>query len=280
MKEKNENGQIQIKIIESLNQLKKTTIKGTEYWLARDLQLLLGYSEWRNFKDTVEKARVAVENVGTDPRYHFGNTTTMMVLGKGAKRSVDDVMLTRLACYLVAMNGDSQKAEIAAAQTYFAIQSRKQEIQAENTDLENRILLRNRVKEHNKYLNSAAKDAGVKNYGIFHDAGYKGLYGGLSCAEIKALKGIDKKTDLLDCIDRAELAANDFRITQAESRLRVNNIRTEIEATVEHRQVGEEVRNTISRLGGTMPEKLPGVPPIKEIEKQRKKCQLPPSESS
>jgi DNA-damage-inducible protein D len=194
----------------------------------------------------------------------------MMALGKGAERQVEDVALSRYACYLVAMNSDPNKLEVAIAQSYFAVQTRRQELADESANIESRLNLRDRVKDANKFLNSAAKDAGVQQYGLFHDAGYRGLYGGLSLREIKAKKGIDAKNDLLDCINRAELAANEFRITQTEMTLRRESIKGEINARETHKKVGTEVRNTIRKLGGTMPEQLPAVEPIKELEKSKK----------
>ena len=265
--------------IQSLNPLKKVTPKGTEYWLARDLQGLLGYSQWRNLEEVIEKAKRACEMSANDPRIHFADTSKKVTLGGGSIREIKDVALTRYAAYLVAMNGDSAKPEIAAAQTYFAVQTRKQELAEQKDEDESRLALRNRVKRSNRYLAGAAQRAGVQNFGAFHNAGYQGLYGGLGLSDIKEKKGIRPNDDLLDFIGRAELAANEFRITQTESKLETQQIKGEQAARETHRTVGKEVRNTIEKLGGTMPEVLPAAPSIKQVEKAKKRRtrELPPS---
>jgi DNA-damage-inducible protein D len=175
------------------------------------------------------------------------------------------------------MNGDSSKAEIAAAQTYFAIQTRKQELTEQRNEAEDRLVLRDRIRDANKDLNSAAKDVGVENYAFFHDSGYKGLYGGLRLSEIKEVKGIDPKEDLLDRAGRAELAANEFRITQTELRLRNEQVNGQNQAEDVHSYVGKEVRQTIEKLSGTMPEDLPAAPSIKKLRKAKETKKLPPS---
>jgi DNA-damage-inducible protein D len=255
--------------VQSLEKIKKKTANNVEFWLARELQYNLGYTNWVNFKNAIEKAKLACESVGTDPLHHFADVGRMMALGKGAERKVEDMALSRYACYLIAMNSDPIKTEVAVAQSYFAVQTRRQELADESVNIDSRLKLRDRVKDANKYLNSAAKEAGVQQYGLFHDAGYRGLYGGLSLREIKDKKGINPKSDLLDCIDRAELAANEFRITQTEMTLRSENIKGELKARETHKKVGTEIRNTIIKLGGTMPEKLPAVEPIKKLEKSK-----------
>jgi DNA-damage-inducible protein D len=220
----------------------------------------------------------ACESTGSNPIHHFGNTTNMMSVGKGGERKVDDIVMTRFACYLVAMNGDSSKPEIAGAQTYFAVQTRKQEISEQGDSAESRLALRDRVKDAVKFLDSAAKGAGVEQYGLFHDAGYRGLYGEIGLPEIKSRKGIGAKENLFDRIDRAELAANAFRKTQTEVTLRNQQIKGEIKARETHHRIGQEVRNTIKKIGGKMPEDLPSAPSIKQIEKERrKKLKEPPS---
>jgi DNA-damage-inducible protein D len=261
--------------IRTLDSIKRKTNNGEECWLARDLQGLLGYSKWDNFKGAIERATLACASVGDDPRHHFADTSNMMALGKGAERKIDDVVLSRYACYLIAMNGESSKPEIAAAQTYFAIQTRKQEIAEQQNEDEYRLMLRDRVRAENRELNSAAKDAGVQHYAFFHDAGYQGLYGGLRSSEIKRVKGIDPKEDLLDCAGHAELAANEFRITQTDLTLRSKQIKGQKEAEDTHNYVGKEVRQTIQKLSGTMPEDLPPAPSIKQLKKARKLKELP-----
>lgn len=257
--------------IQELDRLMDTTRNGTEYWRARDIQPVLGYSEWRNFEEVIEKAKKACDSADVPSQKHFVETTKMVALGGTAQRELTDWFLTRLACYIVAMTADGSKREVAFAKQYFAVQTRRQEIFDRLPDDEKRIQLRNRVRVANKALNRAAKSAGVQRYGIFHDAGYRGLYGGLGLADIKALKKISRSEDLLDRAGRAELAANEFRITQAEQKLGRDQIKTESEAIEAHREVGREVRATINRLGGTMPETLPPETPIKKLVSERKK---------
>ncbi|HEY3374751.1 MAG TPA: DNA damage-inducible protein D [Candidatus Aquicultor sp.] len=254
----------------TLKEAMQISKKGTEYWMARELMKILKYPEWRYFKNVIEKAMKACEGVGEDINEHFGETTKMVTVGSGAKVQVQDYYLNRYACYLIAMNGNPQNIEIAKAQTYFAVQTRRQEIQEKLTEEERRLLLRNRVKDANNKLKRAAKDAGVKMYGVFQDAGYRGLYGGMSLTDLKAFKKLDKKDQLLDRIGRTELAANEFRITQTEDRLVRDKVNNEPQAIRTHREVGEEVRRAIQKIGGTMPEKLPIEPPIKEIERKLK----------
>jgi DNA-damage-inducible protein D len=191
-----------------------------------------------------------------------------MTGGKGAQIEREDCYLSRYACYLLAMNGDSSKPEIGTAQTYFAVQTRRQEQFDQLTDEEKRLELRERVRVANTCLGEAAKEAGVQNYARFHDAGYRGLYG-IGVAEIKDKKGIPHDEQLLDRAGRAELAANEFRITQTEQKITRERIRGEDEATMTHHAVGKEVRATIEKIGGTMPEDLPAEVPIKKLLKKR-----------
>jgi DNA-damage-inducible protein D len=259
----------------ALDEKKKVTPKGSDYWLARDIQPVLGYSTWESFSGVIEKAKIACESAGASPENHFRDTTNMVDIGSGAKRRVADCFLSRYACYLVAMNGESTKAEVGMAQTYFAVQTRRQEVFDQLTDAEKRLELRARVKDHNKYLSSAAKKAGVQNYPRFQDAGYRGLYGGLGVRQVKRRKGIPDKEDLLDRAGRAELAANDFRITQTEEQL--SWVNDEESATRLHHSVGAEVRETIRKIKGIMPESLPAEPHIRTLKPKRKtKGQLPP----
>jgi len=257
--------------INSFDSIKKKTPDGIDFWLARELQDLLGYADWDNFKNVIDKAKMTCESTGNEIHHHFGDTTHMIALGKGGKRNVDDVALTRYACYLIAMNGDSSKPQIAEAQTYFAIQTRRQELTDQLGEAEKRLALRDRVKNANVHLTSAAKDCGVTNWAFFQNAGYQGLYGGLGVAEIKQKKGISAKESLLDRIDRAELAANEFRITQTEQKLLRDQIKGERAATDTHREVGAEVRKTIQKIGGITPEELPAASSIKELEKAKRR---------
>ncbi|MSQ15343.1 MAG: DNA damage-inducible protein D [Dehalococcoidia bacterium] len=264
--------------VNTFDAIMKVDVSGIEYWFARDLQSVLGYARWENFRDAVERAKLACEGVGVDPFDHFRDVTKMIPTGKGAIRDIPDIALTRYGVYLTAMNGDPSKPEIAAAQSYFAVQTRKQEQVEELRKAEARIELRDRIKEDVKALNSAAQQAGVTNYGLFHDAGYRGLYGGLGLGQIKERKGLGEKEDLLDRASRAELAANDFRITQTEQKIRRENVKGEIKARTTHRTVGQEVRQTIKKLGGDMPENLPPEPSIKKLASGQKKRtkSLPP----
>jgi DNA-damage-inducible protein D len=193
----------------------------------------------------------------------------MVTVGSGALREREDCYLTRYACYLVAMNGNSQKPEIASAQTYFAVQTRRQELADLSLNDEKRMELRDRVTEAVKHLNSAAKSAGVINYGFFHDAGYRGLYG-MGLQQIKLQKRISQKEHLFDRAGREELAANEFRLTQTEGRLKREQIRSGEKAQIIHHEVGNEVRQAIKKIGGTLPEKLPAEPSIKILSKQKK----------
>jgi DNA-damage-inducible protein D len=254
-----------------LEQVKRTHANGTEYWNAREIQDSLGYVEWRSFDEVIRKSIKACESAGIAPANHFVQTTRMVEIGSGAVRESADWFLTRYACYLIALSGDASKPEIAFAKTYFAVQARRQELEDQLTAEEKRILLRERVKDANKMLASAAKKAGVHRYPVFQDEGYRGLYGGLGQAQIKAKKGIDPKEPLLDCIDRTELAANEFRITQTEQKLAREKIAHEAQAIQAHHEVGIEVRQTIRKIGGTMPEDLPAAVPIRKVLAARKK---------
>jgi DNA-damage-inducible protein D len=257
--------------VAELDRLKKFAKNGVEYWMGRDIQATLGYSNWQNFEMVIRKAEEACANTGVDSAKHFIETSRVIEAGKGAQIERADWILGRYACYLIAMNGDSSKQEISYAQAYFAHQARRQELQDQLSPDERRLFLRDRVKAANKSLSSAAKKAGVQRFPIFHDEGYKGLYGGLGQADIKRKKGIPEKDALLDCIGRAELAANEFRITQTEQKLAREKIATEIEAFRTHHEVGVEVRQTMKKLGGTLPENLPAEEPIKKLLAAKRK---------
>lgn len=257
-------------IINQLNEAKRTSPKGKEYWMARDLQAILGYTSWENFAGVIDKARMACESAGAETNHHFHDIVKEIDAGKGAKGQRRDCYLSRYASYLIAMNGRSDKPEIGAAQTYFAVQTRRQEIQDQLTSEERRLQLRDRVKSANKDLNSAAKEVGVQRYALFHNAGYIGLYD-MGLADIKKKKGIGEKEDLLDRAGRAELAMNEFRITQTEVKLVRDKISNERDAMETHKTVGREVRATVRKLSGTMPEDLPAEPSIKKLANQKKK---------
>lgn len=255
---------------QALDAKKRSTAGGAEYWMGRDIQGVLGYTTWENFESIVEKAQRACESAGDDPFNHFREITKMIEAGKGAQLPTKDFFLSRYACYLIAMNGDPRKPEVGTAQVYFAVQTRRQEIQDQLTADDRRLQLRDRVRKANKSLMSAAKQAGVQGFAIFQAAGYEGLYE-MGLVEIKKRKSIRKNEDLLDRAGRTELAANEFRITQTEDKLSRDKINTERAAIETHKNVGREIRNAINKLGGTMPEDLAAEPSIKLLERERRK---------
>lgn len=261
-------------VVAKFDQIKKVTANGGEYWMARDLQAPLGYAKWSDFEGVIEKARMACESTGVDPSDHFAPASKMVNIGSDAGRQIVDFFLTRYAAYLIAMNGSPRLPQIAAAQTYFAVQTRKQEKKELSDkfggDISKRMELRDRVKDANKHLGEAAQAAGVQHYDLFHAAGYRGLYG-MGLNEVKQKKGVDQKEELLDRVGRAELAANEFRITQTEGVLRNANIKGDLNARNTHEKVGKAVRETIEKLGGTKPENLPAEPSLKQIEREAKK---------
>lgn len=253
---------------------------GNEFWSARTIAPLLDYQDWRNFMQVVDKARLACEQSDRAVADHFGDVTKMVGIGSGAQRPVPDVHLSRYACYLILQNGDPSKPVIANGQTYFAIQTRRQELAddkqfAQLNEDEKRLAIRNELATHNKQLAAAAKDAGVDtplDYAIFQDHGYKGLYGGLANKEIHARKGLKKSQKILDHMGSTELAANLFRATQTEEKLRRDKVRGKSKANETHFEVGRKVRQTIAELGGTMPENLrKPEASIQQIESAKKK---------
>lgn len=259
----------------SFESLKKHNQRRIEYWSARDLQPCLGYTEWRKFKNAIKKAIESCTQSGNDPNHHFVGAAKPIPGGKGSSQMVEDYHLSRFACYLIAQNGDPRKPEIAQAQKYFAIQTRRQEISDQMAaDLE-RLETRQQASAEFKALSGAAREAGVqdKMFGIFHDAGYKGLYGGLGADAIKARKGIAPKEQLMDRMDTTELAANLFRMTQTKEKLKKENIRDQQTAIETHESVGKKVRSTIAEIGGTLPENIPPDEPIKSVEKRLKASQ-------
>lgn len=253
---------------------------GNEYWLARELQPLLEYSLWQNFKKVIDKAMESCRQSGHPVENHFIGFNKMVEIGSKARREVEEFRLSRYACYLIVQNGDPSKPVIAHGQTYFAVQTRRQELRDEKsfaqlTEDERRLMLRSELALHNKALTAAAKDAGVEtslDYAIFQDHGYRGLYGGLGAKDIHVKKGLKKSHKILDHMGSTELAANLFRATQTEEKLRHDNIRGKQAANQTHQMVGAKVRQTIKELGGTMPEDLPTPDKsIKQLERERKK---------
>lgn len=256
----------------SFEAIKQTNEHGAEYWSARDLQVLLGYSQWRRFEQAIERAISSCEQSGNRSAYHFAGAGKMVDLGSGSQRTVEDYHFSRFACYLIAQNGDPRKPEIAQAQKYFAVQARRQELNDQATADMERLELRKQTAEEFKALSGAAQDAGVqsKMFGIFHDAGYKGLYGGLGRDAIRRRKAIPEKDNLLDRMNATELAANQFRMTQTRDKLAREGVRNQAQAIQTHEQVGKEVRDAIKRIGGTAPENIPADEHIKKVEKRLK----------
>src|SRR6266704_3262854 len=256
----------------SFEDQKKLNEHGAEYWSARELQPLLGYSQWRRFEDAVKRAITSCTQSGNEPSYHFAGAGKPITGGKGAVQMVEDYHLSRFACYLIAQNGDPRKPEIAEAQKYFAIQARRQEMSdALVADLE-RLEIRKQASEEFRALSGAAREAGVQDrmFGVFHDAGYKGLYNGLGNEGIKQRKGIPKKENLMDRMDTTELAANQFRMTQTRDKLARDRVKDQQQAIPTHEAVGKEVREAIRRIGGIMPEHIPPAEHISEVEKRIK----------
>ena len=245
--------------------IRQTDAEGHEHWLARDLAKVLEYSQYRHFLPVLDRAKEACRNSGQPVEDHMEDVLTMVEIGSGAKREVEDIRLSRYACYLIVQNADPSKSVIANGQTYFAIQTRRQELAddqkfAQLSEDEKRLAIRNELAAHNKYLAAAAKDAGVESpldYAIFQDHGYKGLYGGMGAKDIHAQKGLKKSQKILDHMGSTELAANLFRATQAEEKLRRDQVQGKRQANQTHYEVGSKVRQTIADLGGTMPEQLP-----------------------
>ncbi|MBI3374650.1 MAG: DNA damage-inducible protein D [Betaproteobacteria bacterium] len=257
---------------ESFESLKQSNEHGAEYWSARKLQPLLGYSQWRRFQQAIDRAKASCATSGNNPEHHFAGAGKPITGGKGAVQVVDDYHLSRFACYLIAQNGDPRKPEIAYAQKYFAVQARRQELSDQAAADVERLELRKQTAEEFKALSSAAQDAGVqgKMFGVFHDAGYKGLYGGLGRDAIKQRKAIGDKDNLLDRMNATELAANQFRMTQTRDKLARERVRSQPQAIRTHEQVGTEVRDAIKRIGGTLPENIPPAEHIKEVAKRLK----------
>jgi DNA-damage-inducible protein D len=253
---------------------------GQEFWYARELQTALEYSQWRRFSEAIERAKTACEQSGNDPYEHFADVGKSSPMPNGGFRTIDDIALSRYACYLIVMNGDPRKDVIALGQTYFAVKTRQQElIESYDTLTEDqkRLSIRREMIEHNKSLAEAAQQAGViepRDYAIFQNMGYKGLYGGLGVKEIHARKGLKKNQKILDHMGSTELAANLFRATQTDEKLRREHVQGKEAANRTHFEVGAKVRQTIKELGGTMPEDLPTPgKSIKQIEKEQKKLE-------
>lgn len=264
-------GKIEKYRLQTFEGIKRINQYGMEYWTGRELAKVLEYSRWENFVKVVEKAKEACKNSGHDIADHIADVSNMIEIGKGGKRAVEDYELSRYACYLIVQNSDPRKEVVALGQTYFAVQTRRQELADQIARLDEdakRLAIRNELKEHNKKLVEAAKNAGVETsleYAVFQDHGYMGLYGGLRAKDIHARKELKKSQKILDHMGSTELAANLFRATQTEEKLRRDKVQGKHQANRTHFVVGAKVRETIKELGGTMPENLPA--PEKSVNK-------------
>ena len=264
---------------QTFENIKHVDENGTEFWYARELQKALEYTEYGKFLPVIEKAIEACRKTGFDEGNHFAHVSEMVRIGSGAERKMDSYKLSRYACYLIVMNGDPRKEVIALGQTYFAVKTRQKEISDAATQLsedEKRLAIRDEVTVRNKFLASSAKAAGVEtpvDYAVFQNRGYQGLYNGLGMKDIHKRKGLKKNEQILDHMGATELAANLFRITQTDDKLRRENIKGKEKANEAHFAVGKKVRQTIAELGGTMPENLP-TPKIsaKKLKQERKKA--------
>ena len=258
---------------EKFEEIKHIDENDVEFWYARELMIILEYKQWRRFESVINKAKESCENSDISVIEHFANVGKLSKRANNAEVEINDYKLSRYACYLIAQNGDSRKKVIALAQTYFAVQTRKQEITEKEYDMltedEKRFYQRNLTRKGNYSLNQTAKKAGVKNFDKFHNSGYKGLYNGETADDIAKRKGLRYREDILDNMGSEELAANLFRITQTESRLKKYKVDTEKKANKTHYEVGKKVRKAIADIGGTMPEELPTPKKsLKEIEKE------------
>ena len=263
--------------ITPFERIRRESPAGNEFWSSRDFADVLGYVNYRHFLAVIEKARTSCFNSGQRVEDHFVGIDEMIEIGKGGQRAVRTTMMSRYACYLVIQNADPAKEIVALGQTYFAVQTRRQELSDQDIEIERRLLLRNEMKVHNLQLADAAKGAGVvepRDYAIFQNHGYVGLYGGLSAQGIHARKGLKKSQQILDHMGSTELAANLFRATQTEDKLRRDRITGKEKANRAHHEVGAKVRQTIKELGGTMPEALPPAESVKRLESKAKRPAL------
>jgi len=253
--------------------IRRMNAAGGEFWSSRDFAQVLGYDRYGNFESVVQKARLACFNSGQPIDDHFVEVTDIVDIGSGAQREVRTILLSRYACYLIVQNADPSKEIVALGQTYFAIQTRRQELNDQATEEQRRLLLREEMKLHNVKLAGTAKEAGVvepKDYAIFQNHGYMGLYGGRGAQDIHRLKGLKRGQQILDYMGSTELAANLFRATQTEEKLKRERVLGKEQAYRTHREVGAKVRRTIQELGGTMPENLPVAEDIRKLARPRK----------
>ena len=263
----------------SFEDIKHIDEHGNEFWYARELMVVLQYSNWQNFERIINKAKISCENSNINVLDHFTDVSKMVKIGSGAYRGQVDYKLSRYACYLIAQNGDSRKKVIALAQTYFAIQTRKQEIYEKEynmlTEDEKRLYQRNLTRKGNNSLNQTAKKSGVKNFDKFHNCGYKGLYNGETADDIAKRKVLRYREEILDNIGSDELIANLFRISQTEQKLKKDNVKIEKDANTTHYIIGKNIREVIAKNGGVIPEDLPTPQKsIKQLEKENKKLDI------
>ena len=263
--------------VSPFERIRRVNASGAEFWSSREFAQVLGYSDYRNFEQVIQKARLACFNSGQKVEDHFVDVTEMVDIGSGAQRAIRTVFLSRYACYLIVQNADPAKDIVALGQTYFAIQTRRQEMAELSGEDERRLLLRSEMKLHNVKLAGVARSAGVitsLDYAIFQNHGYQGLYGGLSAQDIRDRRRLGKGQDILDHMGSTELAANLFRATQTEEKLRRDSVRGKQKANQTHYEVGAKVRQTIKELGGTMPEALPTPETsVKQLENAKKKLE-------
>jgi DNA-damage-inducible protein D len=253
--------------------IKRIDDNDAEYWSSRDLAKVLEYSDYRKFLNVIAKAKLACENSAEVIHNHFVHMDEMVAVGSGAKRSIETLYLSRYACYLIVQNSDPTKVVVAKGQSYFAIQTHRQESTDNLVEDNKRVFLRDEIKKHNTSLTKTAKGAGVQNYAIFQNAGYRGLYGSLTVQDIHAKKKLNKSQHILDHMNSEELAANLFRATQTDAKIKRDNIKGESNANFAHYEVGQKVRNTIANIGGTMPENLPVAEGIGKAKSRIKKVE-------
>jgi DNA-damage-inducible protein D len=260
--------------VSPFERIKRTNETGIDFWESRDLARVLDYTQYRNFEGVIEKAKLACLNSGHRIEDHFADVNKMVEIGSSATREIKQTLLSRYACYLIIQNADPKKEIVALGQTYFAVQTRRQELADQRIEDERRLLLREEMRRHNTQLADAAKGAGVIepiDYAIFQDHGYKGLYAGLGAKDIHQRKGLKKSQKILDHMGSTELAANLFRATQTEDKLRRDRVQGKAAANKTHHEVGAKVRQTIKELGGTMPENLPPAESVKKLETKKRK---------
>jgi DNA-damage-inducible protein D len=252
--------------MEQLERMKRINAEGTEYWLAREVYPILGYASWQQFESLMERARENLRTNGIDPSHHFMPVHKLVGIGSGAQRQIENHFLSRAACYLIAMNGDPTKPEIAAAQAYFVVQTRRQELEDED---EKRLRLREKVSQAHRVVSGVAQESGVRSHmqGVFHDARVQGLYG-MSLRDLKVTKGLGEREQLFDRAGALELSANEFQMNLAAAVISDEKIKGEQKAISKNREVAKNVRQAMADSGKMMPEKLPLERPIKELKKK------------